>query len=304
MRMIAILAVTLLCPAAISAQDIEWKLLTEDLISGPVYVGPRENEEGTPLVLEDPKISNSVPDVELLKQTDTPVTSVEPSFEPVEISVPIDPRYIQPTPLTEAELGYARTAWAYFDANTHPETGLVPSVRKFKSMTLWDEGGYLLALVSAYKLELIGRAEASDRISKALNSLARLPLLDMNIPNKAYNIETLEMTDYANRPQPDGVGCSALDILRLMSGMLVVTQEFPEFLPLAQLIADRWDLSVLTKDQRLACFVVKKSRTKKRHIKLIEGRIGYEQYAGVTARELGLDAPLAYAYDPILRWQQ
>ena len=147
---------------------------------------------------------------------------------------------------------YAHTAWAYFQQNTHPVTGLVPSVRKFKSMTLWDEGGYVLALVSAYKLGIISRGEAVNRLTKAISSLANLPLYKGIVPNKAYNIEQLTMTDYANKPKPKGIGYSALDIMRLMSGMLVASQKFPELFPLIQLVVQRWDLKALALDDRFA----------------------------------------------------
>ena len=303
---IAFIALVLLCANAILAQDIGWEPLPEDLIFGPVYVGPKDDSDAKQDDPDDATISPSVAIIDSVEEnplvipkddSERSITFQDPRRIP-------DPRKLLPSPLTEIEIEYARTAWSYFTHNTHPETGLVPSVRRFKSMTLWDEGGYLLALTSAHRLGLISRIEATDRLSKVLNSLAHLPLLDVGVPNKAYNIETLEMTDYANRPQPDGVGCSALDIMRLMSGLLVVTQEFPEFIPFAQLVVDRWDLAVLTKKKRLACFVVKKNRKEKWYVKLIEGRIGYEQYAGVTARELGLNAPLTFSYKPILRWQQ
>ena len=86
-------------------------------------------------------------------------------------------------PLTETERGYAKTAWTYFAKNTDPETGLVPSVRNFKSMTMWDEGAYLLATVSAYRLGIISRDEASGRMLRAFNSVMRLPLYKNTLPN-------------------------------------------------------------------------------------------------------------------------
>lgn len=211
-----------------------------------------------------------------------------------------DPRLLRPEPLTPKELEYARTAWAYFAANTHPETGLVPSVRGFKSMTLWDEGGYILAMSAAYRLGLITREDAADRLVMALSSLAKLPLFDGALPNKAYNIETLQMTDYANKPVPEGIGYSALDIMRLMSGILVVTQLFPEYIPLAQLIVDRWDMGALAANGRFMGMAILHKSYKKR---VQEGRIGYEQYAGVTGSILGLPVQMAAKFDPIIRWQ-
>lgn len=212
-----------------------------------------------------------------------------------------DPLTLMAEPLTPVQIEYAKTAWAYFEHNTHPVTGLVPSVRKFKSMTLWDQGGYLLALVSAYKLGIISRAEATNRLTKAISSLAALPLYQGELPNKAYDIEKLIMTDYANKPKPHGIGYSALDIMRLMSGLLVVSQTFPEYFPMIQLVVDRWKLNKLAHQGRFAGVAI---LHQKRPHRVQEGRIGYEQYAGVTGVVLGLPVQAAYHYDPILRWQQ
>ena len=56
----------------------------------------------------------------------------------------------EPFKIRHDELSYARTAWSYFTANEDPDTGLVSAVNNFSSTTLWDEGGYLLAIVAAH----------------------------------------------------------------------------------------------------------------------------------------------------------
>jgi hypothetical protein len=271
----------------------QWKSLEQYLNSGPTYVGPTDGtgdgrdagEQGYSLLSDIP-----APAAPIMAPEPVPITNTLH-----------DPRNLKPTPLTPREMEFARTAWAYFEQNTHPATGLVPSVRKFKSMTLWDEGGYFLALVSAHKLGIISRGEAVNRLSKAIGSLAALPLYKGVVPNKAYNIEKLIMTDYANKPKPEGIGYSALDIMRLMSGLLVAGQEFPELFPYIQLIVQRWDLGALAMNDRFAGVAILHKKYAK---KVQEGRIGYEQYAGVTGSILGLPVSQAYHYAPILRWQQ
>ncbi len=210
---------------------------------------------------------------------------------------PKDPTF---EPLTETEIAYAHTAWAYFATNTDPKTGLVPSVRNFKSMTMWDQGAYLLATVSAYQLGVISRDEASGRMLRAISSIMRLPLYKNALPNKAYNISTLDMTDYANRKTPDGIGWSALDIMRFMSGLLAVTDTFPELLPAAQNLLNNWDLPKLVEGGRFRGLAVR-GTANGRYVQ--EGRIGYEQYAGRIGLKLGLPVKLASEYAPILRWQ-
>ncbi len=203
-------------------------------------------------------------------------------------------------PLTKAETAYARTAWGYFTANTDPNTGLVPSVLHFKSITMWDQGAYLLATVSTYRLGIITRDEASGRMLRTITSIMRLPLYKNMLPNKAYNISTLKMTDYANHETPNGIGWSALDIMRFMSGLLAVTETFPELLPAAQNLLDNWDLPQLVEAGRFRGLAVR-GKANGRYVQ--EGRIGYEQYAGRIGLKLGLPVKLASEYAPILRWQ-
>jgi hypothetical protein len=271
-----------------------WVPLDLSLNSGPTYVGPIDGtgdgrdagEQGYTPLSDLPQTS---PDGVTVSKPITPAVNIP------------DPHNLKREPLTPLEMEFARTAWAYFEQNTHPATGLVPSVRKFKSMTLWDEGGYVLALVSAYKLGIVSRGEAVNRLTKAIGSLAALPLYKGVVPNKAYNIEKLIMTDYANKPKPEGIGYSALDIMRLMSGLLVAAQHFPELFPLIQLVVQRWDLNALAHDEHFYGVALLHKKYAKR---VQEGRIGYEQYAGVTGTILGLPVSQAYQYAPILRWQQ
>ncbi|MEJ6710379.1 MAG: DUF3131 domain-containing protein [Amylibacter sp.] len=202
---------------------------------------------------------------------------------------------------TDQEIEWARTAWSYFVANEHPKTGLVAAVNNFNYTTLWDEGGYFLAIVAAFRLGILSEKEAKARASKALSSLAVIPLFQGKLPNKVYNTGTLKMTDYANKETPNSVGWSALDIMRLLSGMLVVTQQFPDLKPKAQKVINRWDMNLLASEGRFQGIAVNGSANNKF---VQEGRIGYEQYAGVIALELGLPVELASRYYPILRHQR
>ena len=89
--------------------------------------------------------------------------------------------------------------------------------------------------------------------------------------------------------------------MRLVSGMLAATGQFPEFVPAAQKVMDRWDMDLLTNEGRFQGIAVRGES----HTKFVqEGRIGYEQYAGVVGLEVGLPVELASRYLPILRFQK
>lgn len=98
--------------------------------------------------------------------------------------------------MTEEEYEWANTAWVYFENNYQENTGLVNSVDGYPSTTMWDTASYLMGLLAAEKLNIISKNKFELRMEKALNTLARLPLIDGKLPNKAYNTQTVEMVDY------------------------------------------------------------------------------------------------------------
>ncbi len=207
---------------------------------------------------------------------------------------------VRRNPLTLREIQYAATAWNYFRAATNAETGMVRSTLKFPSTTMWDQGGYLLALVAAQRLGLISRPEAIVRARKVINSLGEIGLVNGQFPNKAYNTETLQMTDYANRPVAAGIGYSALDIMRLVSGMVALENAYPEVRRFSQSVRQQWPLDTLVSEGR---FWSTTSVGRAANTPLQEGRIGYEQYAGRVGLSIGMATELSASYGPILKWQ-
>ena len=130
--------------------------------------------------------------------------------------------------LKDVDLEHARVAWAYFEQNLQPETGLVNSVNNFPSTTIWDQASYLLGLISAQRIGLIDQTIFDERMSKNLTTLANLPLFDGKLPNKVYDTRTLDMTNYANKPVERGIGWSALDIARITVPLNILLFDYPE----------------------------------------------------------------------------
>ncbi len=197
----------------------------------------------------------------------------------------------QPRPLTAQEQDYAATAWRYFQAFSDPETGLAYSVSDYPSTTLWEVGGQLLALVSAEGLGLISRNQAQDRLSLLLTSLERLELFEGLLPNKAYNAQTLAMTDYQNREDRAGLGWSALDVMRALIGLRAVARHFPDLAGQVVQVERRWHLEEVLKD---GSFQGGHRLDNGRVERLAEGRLGYEQYAARGALLMGMDASAAF----------
>ncbi len=195
----------------------------------------------------------------------------------------------QPSPLTDREHEWAKTAWRYFENNYQPDTGLVNSVQDYPATTMWDTASYLMALISAYRLEIISHHIFDTRLSYALVSLGRLELFEDKLPNKSYNTKTLAMSDYDNTPSPHGIGWSAIDLARLVVPLHMIIRQYPEYTVEVNRILQRWQWTALLKNGQMIGARVKNGRTEY----VQEGRLGYEQYAARALALLGLDVSVA-----------
>ncbi len=204
-----------------------------------------------------------------------------------------------PRPLIELEQAAARIAWAYFDTQADPQTGLVGSVQGYPAATLWDMGSHLLALVSAHDLGLLDARGLDERLARILATWQRLPLYGGVLPNKSYDIRSLAMTDYANRPSEQGIGWSAIDLGRALVALGVVTWRHPQHAAAVRAVLEKWDLSRSLRDAHL--FGMHVEPDGKAH-PVQEGRLGYEQYAARGFALVGLRADSALSWRRNLRW--
>jgi hypothetical protein len=195
-----------------------------------------------------------------------------------------------PRALTEQEQQWARIAWKYFENNLDTSSGLAHSVDGFPSATMWDTASYLLALLSAFELDLLEKREFDLRLAKALVALEGLPLYGGKLPNKSYDTGTLAMTDYRNQPAPAGIGWSAIDIGRLLVPLNAVVWRHPVHTPAVRRVMQRWDVSGLARDGQLFAMQAGAQGAPQA---LQEGRLGYEQYAAHTFALMGLDVEAA-----------
>ena len=219
-----------------------------------------------------------------------------PRAEMANVLAPIEDR--EPLPLairgkaTAEDLENAAIAWTYFRNNTDRKTGLVNSVDGYPSITMWEAGSQIVAIVSAERLGLIPADEAGDRLSAAFESLGKLPLFDDVLPNKAYDTRSLEMVDYTNKPSKQGLGWSALDMARIVSALAIARSAHPELAPAIAQVLDSWQLDRMVRDGQMYGTSVVDGEVRENQ----EGRLGYEQYAAKAMMLLGYD--MVRAYDP------
>ncbi|MEY4907296.1 MAG: hypothetical protein RL260_1014 [Pseudomonadota bacterium] len=195
--------------------------------------------------------------------------------------------------LTPKELDWAKTAWKYIDNNTVPATGLVNSVDKVPTTTVWQIGDYLAALVAANQLGLIDLLEFDRRVSKLLDFLNNMPLSNLSLPNRVYNTQNGLMVNFAN--QPADIGWSAIEIGRLLTWMKIAGQRYPHLREYFDKVVLRWNFCPVIDD----CGVLFGAGSKEgRTSPAQEGRLGYLQYAsagfaawGFETRKSAVTAP-------------
>ena len=206
-----------------------------------------------------------------------------------ESEIPVVKRRI----LTNDEIQYATIAWQYFVKNTAPETGLVNSVSQFPAATLWDTSSYLLGLISAYKLDVVGKHEFSQRVGQLLDTLATMPLFDGQLPNKSYNTSNAAMVTYNNDPTTRGIGWSAIDIGRILVPFNVLVWHYPEYTHDVNRVLSNWNLALIVRDAEMIGAAVD-SNNQTQYLQ--EGRLGYEEYAAKSLMLSGMDLSQAVDY--------
>ena len=177
--------------------------------------------------------------------------------------------------LTREEIKWAKVSWKYFENNYNPNTGLVNAIDSYPSTTMWDTGNYIMALISAYRLNIIPQNTFDMRLNKILITLVNLTLYKNRLPNKVYNTQSLKMTDYKNNPSLDGLGWSAIDIARLLSPLYFINTHYPQYGEKVGAILAKWKLKYIRKRGRL------QGAFNDNGVEILtqEGRLGYEQYS-------------------------
>lgn len=203
------------------------------------------------------------------------------------------PPAVQARSLSNDERAMATVAWQYFKNNTQAATGLVNAVDGYPSATLWDVAAGFGAVVAAERLGLIDRVEAISRLNRPLDTLSSVRLFRGLCPNKVYDTRSAETTNYSN--QPGEIGCSALDVGRLLVWMKIVEERYPELRQKVALTVRHWNITNLVRGGELYGATADRRGAPQF---LQEGRLGYEEYSARGYQLWGLDTRKALAPDP------
>lgn len=187
----------------------------------------------------------------------------------------------EPVPASAAEEAAAlaraaRVAWAFFEENGSPQTGLVSAQPDWAYPTVWDIGSTLAAYYAARGLGYIDHAEYRRRVSALLETMSRARLYDGIAYGRNYDYRTGELVGHDQQPAENGTGYSAIDQGRLLVWLKIVAVDEPELADAAATVAHRLDEARLIKDGYMHGISVTDSGEV---LAFQEGRIGYEQYA-------------------------
>lgn len=197
--------------------------------------------------------------------------------------------------LCEADMEAAKIAWKYYENNYQPKTGLVNSVNKYTSTTMWDTGSAIAATIAAHDFGFIDQKDFDDRIVALIKTLSSMKLFNNEAPNKVYSTLTGKMVDYRNKPSEEGIGVSTLDLARLISWMNTLICKYPKYTTHTNRVLSRWKYDRLIKNGQMYG-LARDAVTKKVRV-LQEGRLGYEQYAGKVFQQIGFNQSVAADYN-------
>jgi hypothetical protein len=181
-------------------------------------------------------------------------------------------------PATEDQLfnNAARTAWAFVENNTQPNTGLAQAHSTFQYVTTWDIASQIAATYAAHELGIIDDASYDGRIRKVLATLGSVPLFDGAAFNRFYDSHTGQMVSRDYKVSTTGFGWSDTDQGRLLTWLRILAVKQPQYASLITTVVNRLNYSRLIANGTLQGFDVAADGTRNSYA---ETGLGYEQYA-------------------------
>ncbi|SHO81580.1 hypothetical protein MNB_SV-15-127 [hydrothermal vent metagenome] len=194
---------------------------------------------------------------------------------------------------TEEELKMAKISWKYIENNFIKKTGLMSAADKYPSASVWDWANGVYAIFAAKKFKLITQEKYEEMMNRFLTTMQDMKLFNNELPNKTYNTISAKMTDYGNKPTPDGIGWSAADLARLLASLNVIEQCEPSLAPQIEKLTLRYRYCrILSVDGDLYGGSYKNGELKIGH----ETLTGYEEYLARSFELWGHDAGEARRY--------
>jgi hypothetical protein len=120
------------------------------------------------------------------------------------------------------------------------------------------------------------------------------------LPNKVYNTINLQMTTYNNRPTPNGVGWSSMDIGRFLTFCNLIIRKYPQHTTLVKELQAKWDLQLIIEDATLTGIGL--SFKDGKEMKVQEGKLGYEEYCAKGFQQMGYDVSNSMLYTDFIQF--
>jgi hypothetical protein len=144
-----------------------------------------------------------------------------------------------------------RSAWRYGEQFYRSSSGLVAAVPFYDYATAWDLASGLSRLYCARELGFIDDARYKQRVTLALQTIAKLKLFDGVAFNKFYKVSNGAMVNRYHKPSTRGIGWSVTDLGRLIVWLRIIANRDPDLLPPAEAVVNTLNYSRLVKDSPL-----------------------------------------------------
>jgi hypothetical protein len=199
-------------------------------------------------------------------------------------SYPLKPRSNR---LSDEEFWQAEVAWRYFEVNYNKKTGLAAPVKGSTTVSVKDMGDYVMALMSAYELNVLDWEEFNRRMNKFLDFLLRMKLSHDRLPYRYYSLETGD--SYERQKY------SALEIGRFFSAVNRMLFSYPEFSPKLRKALSRWEIGNMVIN---GAIYNRDYKGKKVRV----GNLGYEEYCSKGLDKAGYDLSEALLYTDFIKF--
>jgi hypothetical protein len=188
--------------------------------------------------------------------------------------------------ITDEELGWAKTAWKYFENNYNGATGLVNTSDSYQSTTMWGIADYLMALMSAHELNIIDRKTFDLRISQVFGFLNYMPLYENKLPAIRYSTST---------GKSDLTGWSAQDIGRLLIALKIVREHYPQYGEYIDKAVLRWNWCDIVDT---AGNIYSGYQSPNGTLKVQDVKLGFKEYAARGFQAWGFKTTAATSPEP------
>ncbi|TAE26774.1 MAG: DUF3131 domain-containing protein [Candidatus Kapaibacterium sp.] len=196
--------------------------------------------------------------------------------------------------LSDEEQLWAKVAWKYFENNYNPQTGLVNAKDASQVVTMESIGDYIVALMAARELDVIGKHEFDRRLSLVFGFLNTMKLAFGELPNVNYHSVNMQALNYAAKPGV--IGWQVHHIGRLMTVLRLLRNKYAYYGEYVDRVILRWSFcNCVDREGNLYSAV----NVNEKAAKFLDAKHGLKEYTARSFKAWGFDMEATSTIDPV-----